>query len=182
MPREVAARIKEAGGLWAALLSVLPCLEAAGRVVRASTSSGISRTDTGERLPGSVGVHVYLHVTDGTDEERFLKTLHDRCWLAGFGWHMVGAGGQLLERSIVDRMAGAPERLVFEGAPVLDRSLKQDPVARQPVVNDGSPLDMREVCRPLSLSECAALKQLGEASAHALAPKCSGVTRASTRL
>jgi hypothetical protein len=48
--------------------------------------------------------HVYLHVQDGAEVERFLRTLHERCWLAGFGWHMVGAGGQLLDRSIVDRM------------------------------------------------------------------------------
>ena len=49
----------------------------------------------------------------------------------GFGWYMVGAGGQLLERSIVDRMVGAPERLVFEGAPVLDPPLAQDQESRR---------------------------------------------------
>ena len=53
---------------------------------------------------------------DGTDIERFLKTLHERCWLAGFGWMMVSGSGSLLERSIVDRMVFAPSRPVFEGA------------------------------------------------------------------
>lgn len=60
-------------------------------------------------------MHVFILVQDGRDCERFLKTLHLRCWLAGFGWMMVGAGGQLLERSIVDRVVGSPERLGFEG-------------------------------------------------------------------
>ena len=39
---------------------------------------------------------------------------------------MVGAAGQLLERSIVDRMVGGPERLVFEGGPMLVPPLQQD--------------------------------------------------------
>ena len=55
-----------------------------------------------------------------------LKALHARCWLAGFGWMMVGAGGQLLERSIVDRVVGAPERLIFEGPPLVVPPLEQD--------------------------------------------------------
>lgn len=118
MPAEVHDRIKAVGGFWRSLVAVVPELEQAGRVVRRSTSTGISRTDTGEKLPGSNGLHIYSLVQDGGDVERFLRTMHDRCWLRGFGWYMVGAGGQLLERSIVDRMVYAPERLVFEGAPV----------------------------------------------------------------
>ena len=96
------------------------------RVIPRSTSAGLYRGDTGERLSGSDGLHVYVAVQDGTDIERFLKALHERCWLAGFGWLMVGAGGQLLERSIVDRMVGAPERLVFEGGPILDPPVQQE--------------------------------------------------------
>jgi len=60
-------------------------------------------------------------VQNGADIERFLRELHARCWLAGLGWMMVGAAGQFLERSIVDRMVGSPERLVFEGSPILVR-------------------------------------------------------------
>ena len=141
MPDAVRGKIKEAGGYWAALVSVVPELEQASRVVRRSTSTGISRSDTGQALPGSNGAHIFVLVQDGGDIERFLRTLHDRCWLAGFGWFMVGAGGQLLERSIVDRMVYAPERLVFEGAPVLDPPLLQDLASRQATVTDGAPLD-----------------------------------------
>ena len=65
----------------------------------------------------------------------------------GLGWMMVGAGGQLLERRIVDRMVYAPERLVFEGAPVLDPPLAQDQASRAPIVTDGPPIDTRAVCR-----------------------------------
>ena len=118
-------RAAQHGGYWPALVAVLPDVADLARVTRRSTSAGLFRSDTGKQLPGSDGVHIYVAVQDGTDIERFLKTLHARCWLAGFGWMMVGAGGQLLERSIVDRMVGAPERLVFEGGPILDPPLRR---------------------------------------------------------
>src|SRR4029077_815637 len=57
MPPNVAASIEAAGGMWNALLTVAPGLERAARVSRASTSSGLLRTDNGERLSGSGGVH-----------------------------------------------------------------------------------------------------------------------------
>jgi hypothetical protein len=55
MPSDVAERIKESGGYWTALLRVLPALGETARVTRASTSTGLYRTDTGERLKGSGG-------------------------------------------------------------------------------------------------------------------------------
>ena len=75
--------------------------------------------DTRKWLPGSKGEHIYLAIADGADIERALKCLQQRLWLAGYGFHVVGAGGQLLDRSIIDATVYGPERLVFEGAPVL---------------------------------------------------------------
>jgi hypothetical protein len=170
MPDDVKARIRDAGGFWAALCHVLPQLATAARIARRSTSSGISRTDTGEALRGSHGQHIYVSVADGADIERFLRTLHDRCWLGGYGWHVVGAGGQLLDRSLVDRTVYAAERLVFEGAPVLVEPLVQDLVARAPKVDEGAALDTRETCPPLRIVEAAELKTLRARSAYALAP------------
>ncbi len=117
IPPEMANRIRDRGGFRSVLHSILPELANAGGVIRASTSAGIRDGTTGERFEGAGGLHLFLLVADGQDIGRFLRALHRRCWLAGFGWLMVGAGGQLLERSIVDRMVGSPERLVFEGAP-----------------------------------------------------------------
>jgi hypothetical protein len=171
MPPEVRVRIDRTGGFWTALTSVLPALAAVGRIMRRSTSSGISRTDTGQALPGSNGMHVYLHVRDGADVERFLRTLHERCWLAGLAWHMVGAGGQLLDRSLVDRMVYAAERLVFEGRPVLMPSLVQDQASRRPEVHTGAALNTIEACPPLSIVETARLKSLKSGSAQAFAPQ-----------
>jgi hypothetical protein len=170
MPDPVHRKVDAAGGFWAALALVLPALEGVGRVVRASTSAGLVRADTGEKLAGSGGVHAFILVTDGADIERFLRVLQDRCWLHGLGWYMVGAGGQLLERSIVDRMVGAPERLVFEGAPVLDPPLAQDQIARDPVATEGRALDTLAACPPLTIVEQAVLRDLRAKDAFRLAP------------
>ena len=125
MPAAVAAELERADGFLGALLMVLPVLKGTALLVRRSTSAGLWRADTGEALPGSDGLHVFVEVKDGADSERFLKTLHERCWLAGFGWMMVSSSGALLERSIVDRMVVAPSRPVFEGPPVLEPPLRQ---------------------------------------------------------
>jgi hypothetical protein len=171
MPDGVVAELKCLGGFWVSLLSVLPTLRDVARVMRPSTSAGLLRSDTGERLPGSDGLHVYLLVQDGADIERFLKALHDRCWLAGLGWMMLGAAGQLLERSIVDRMVGRPEHLVFEGGPILEPPLQQDRKSRRPVATKGDTLDTIAACPPLSVIEKAKLDTLKEQQIQRLAPE-----------
>jgi hypothetical protein len=171
MPSDVAAELKRLGGLWEALLSVLPALSSVARVTRLSTSAGLFRSDTGERLQGSDGLHVYLLVRDGTDVERFLRALHDRCWRAGLCWILVGAAGQLLERSVIDRMVGGPERLVFEGGPILAPPLQQDRESRRPVAVDGDVLDTLAVCPPLSIVETAKLDELRARERRRLKPE-----------
>ena len=181
MPTAVAAELKRAGGFWGALLTVLPALNDVAHLTRRSTSAGLSRADTGEALPESDGVHVYVAAKDGADSERFLRALHDRCWLAGFGWMMVSTSGALLERSIVDRMVGGPERLVFEGGPVLVPPLQQDKESRRPIAVDGAALDTVAVCPPLSIVERARLDELKARERARLAPEMakarSGIRR-----
>jgi hypothetical protein len=109
MPRELRERLTQMGGFTPALCDVAPAIkDGVGLVYRLSTSAGISRTDTGEAFPGSDGRHLYVLVESGVDNERALRALHDRLWLSRFGWMNVGGAGQLLERSIVDRMVFAP--------------------------------------------------------------------------
>jgi hypothetical protein len=153
MPPRVAAKLDAFGDFWSAIVSVCPELTNVARVTRRSTSAGLFRGDMGEDLPGSNGMHVFIAVKDGGDVDRFLKTLHARCWLSGLGWLMVGAGGQLLERSIVDRVVGAPERLVFEGPPILDPPLAQNATSRRPTAIEGGPLDTVAACPPLTVVE-----------------------------
>ncbi|MBR1326888.1 hypothetical protein [Bradyrhizobium ottawaense] len=145
MPPEVKAKIDSCGGMWECLLKIAPGLARAARVSRASTSAGLSRGDTGDPIAGSDGEHHYVLVADGGDIERFLNDLHDKCWLNGFGWHMISRSGALLERSIVDRLVGFGERLCFEGAPLLIPPLVQKPSKRQPRVFDGQAIESSRV-------------------------------------
>ena len=171
MPPDVLAGINRRGGFWPSLLSVLPPLRSIAHLSRRSTSAGLFRSDTGEKIAGSDGERVYLLVQDGGDVERFLGDLHRRCWLAGFGWLVVGAGGQLLDRSIVDRMVGAPGRLVFEGGPILDPPLQQDRESRRPIPFDGAALDTTAACPPVTNVEAGKLRALKAKEAHHLRPE-----------
>ena len=178
MPASVRDELARLGGFRAALLVVCPDLEDAAHVLRRSTSAGLSRSDTGEQMPGSDGLHDYVMVQDGTDINRFLKTLHARCWLHGLGWMMLGASGQFLERSIVDRMVGGAERLVFEGGPILEPPLVQDAESRRPVAFDGDLLDTLAACPPLTIVEKAQLGELLKKERHRLAPEAALVQEA----
>ena len=168
MPDSVRANIEGHGGVRKALGSVVPELLTAGGVVRASTSAGLRRTDTGATIPSSGGLHWFVLVKDGSDCERFLRALHARCWLHGLGWLMVSGSGQLLERAIIDRMVGAPERLVFEGPPVVVEPLEQDQEARAPKITPGEVIDTRKACPDLTTTEMARFRDLKAADAYKL--------------
>jgi hypothetical protein len=173
MPPEVADQIERGGGFWPTLLSLFPALREVAHVTRSSTSAGLFRSDTGDKLPGSRGLHCYLAVKDGADVERFLKVLHDRCWLAGFGWMMVGAGGQMLERALIDRSVFGAERLVFEGPPILKPPLQQDRKSRRPVATDGDLLDTGKDFPPLTIVETAELDKLRAKAKYQLATEAT---------
>ena len=147
-PRQVAQDLKRRGGIIKAVFSVAPQLASAARLSRRSTSAGLYHEDRQEWLPGRPGWHVYLAVKDGTDIERALKTLHERLWLAGLGYFVIGEAGQLLDRSIIDAAVYGAERLVFEGAPILVPPVAQDARERRPFVHDG---EMVDFCKP---SQC----------------------------
>jgi hypothetical protein len=168
MPPAVAEVVAAAGGFWPALVGVCPGFANAGRLVRNSTSAGLSRSDTGERFPSSGGLHTYVLVRDGSDIERFLADLEGRCWLAGLGWMALSAAGSYLVRSIIDVTVGAPERLVFEAPPVIEAPLVQDPVARRPVVHPGDAIDSYAVCPPLTSFERAEVRRLQDNGKRAL--------------
>lgn len=124
-PPAVAARMEEVGGLDAALALLDPQLATVGFAERASTSTGIYNAETGEEFPGSGGTHRYAIAKDSADVPRYLKALVQRGWLHGLTDYVIGKGGQLLERSIIDASVGSPERLVFEAPPALTPPLKQ---------------------------------------------------------
>jgi hypothetical protein len=169
MSAPVLARVNEIGGFWNAACPIIPELAQAARVNRASTSSGLSNRATGERYPDLGGLHSVVAIADGADNHRFLYAMHDRAWLCGYGWGMVSAAGSFLERSIIDRSVGSPERLVFEGPPLIDPQLVQAP--RLAVAYPGSILDTKICCAPLSPAEQDEVQKLKDAERARLKPE-----------
>jgi hypothetical protein len=165
MPPDVESKLRGFGGFGGAIEAVCPAVATAGHIRRRSTSANLTNKTTGEAYQ-SHGEHLYLLVQDGADARRFLYALHDRCWLAGLGWYIVGKAGQLLERSIADRMVCAPERLVFEASPDLEPPLKQE--KREATIHDGAPLETRAACADLDGVEHKELQRRKAAAARAL--------------
>ena len=171
MPDDVADRLEALGGFEGAIESLLPDLPNCARVIRASTSAGIYNAATDEQFPGGGGQHLYVPVEDGADIPRFLRALEARAWLAGLGWIMVAGRGHLLTRSIVDVTVGSPERLVFEGPPLVVPPLAQDQQARAPIAHDGNLLDTRAACPPLTDAEMQRYQSLVDAAKAELKPE-----------
>jgi hypothetical protein len=176
MPADIAERLES--GFWSVLMEVVPDLRHAARLLRASTSAGLFNSDTGESLGGSGGLHGYVIARDGADAARFLTTLHDRCWLHGLGWIKLGAAGQMLDRSIIDRSVAAPERLVFEAPPILTKPLAQDQESRRPIVHDGEVLDTLAACPSLTADEQRTVEQLKAAARERIKPEAERVHEA----
>jgi hypothetical protein len=172
-PREVADKLKELGGFWKAITKVAPVLADAARVTRKSTSAGLYHRQTNDWLGSTAGQHVYIAVKDGSDIKRALETLRDRLWLSGFGYYVVGAGGQLLDRSVIDAGVFGPERLVFEGAPILVPPVAQDKQERQPRAQAGDIIDTTVGIPPLSDDERAKVTQLKASARERLKPEAA---------
>lgn len=169
----VTAKLKEVGGFWAAIITVAPELTNAAQVARRSTSAGLYNKRTEEWLPGGAGQHIYIAVKDGADIERALTTLNDRLWLAGYGYIVVGAIGQLLERSIIDAGVYGPERLVFEGAPVLEPPVAQDSKERRPRAYEGDIIDTVAAIPSLSEAEQTRVAELKAAEKERRKPEAA---------
>ena len=143
------------------------------RVSRSSTSAGLYNTETDEKYPGSANRHVYLAVKNGDDIPRALKTLHERLWLAGYGYMITGAIGQLLDRSIIDAAVYGPERLVFEGKPVLIEPVGQDQEVRRPKVRSGETIDTAKAILSLTADEARQVEKLKSEAKKLLAPEAA---------
>jgi hypothetical protein len=169
-PEAIKSKINAAGGdVWPILCEVLPQLRLVARCVRASTSSNLRNRDTGQTYPGSGGAHTVVIVADASDVQRLLYDFHDRLWLAGLGWGFVGGAGQFLDHSLIDKFVGTPERLIFEGPPVVVLPLVQG--ERKAVSYPGGILDTKAACPRLTAAEKVEFARLKDAEKARLKPE-----------
>ena len=162
MPQSVRDRVAALGGAWPAIVDAVPKLAGAARVIRKSSSSGISNPATGETRD-SDGEHIFVLINDATAIPDILKRIHDMLWLAGLGWYVVGAAGQMLERSLIDTAVGSPERLVFEGPVILEDPLVQSP--RPALAFEGAVIDIANAVLPWGGKDDDAVRAIKQSGA-----------------
>lgn len=139
-PSDLLARIREAGSLSEALVSVFEGFRCAAMLDRNSASAGVAFRD---QSPKQSGQHRYFIVKDGTDIEDFAQRLADRLMLEGFLWGKITKTGAVLERTLFDIHASADvSRLFFEADPIIaDARLVSVP--RRSNIVSGGMLDTR---------------------------------------
>lgn len=158
-------------GVDGVLADLCPELAGCGRVYRESTSSNLSHN--GHVWSGSGGAHGYIGVEDATDIPRATEVLMQRAWLRGYGWIWISESGSLLVRSPIDKAVASPERLVFEGAPIIVPPLVQGARKARAVV--GGLLDTRQALPDLTLEEQHRFKALVEAAKREAEPEAARV-------
>ena len=169
MPQPVRDRVAALGGAWGAIVDAVPKLAGSSRVIRKSSSSGISNPETGETRD-SDGQHIYMLVRSAVSIPEILKRIHDMLWLAGLGWYVVGAAGQMLERSLIDTAVGSPERLVFEGPVILGEPLVQE--SRLAIAFDGRIADIKNAVLPWGGKDDEAVKAAKQTARYSLRGEC----------
>jgi hypothetical protein len=138
-PPDIPAKLDRLGGVWAVLTAIYPPLATAARARRYSQSSCVRVADQPRSAP--LSQHIYVLLASGEDTEALVTRLHQRLWLTGFGWIAIGRTGQQFERSLIDVAVASPERLIFEGPPVLhDSCLRIDASRRRVEAREGIPI------------------------------------------
>ena len=159
------------------LYEVMPELLETARLVRASSSAGITHPDGTERP--ATGYHIYLQLQDQSDSKALLQLMHDRLWEAAYGYILVDKGGRLHERSLIDTTVYGPERLIFEAAPQTQHPLTRRLIADQAF--PGQPL------KSITQGNCELIDSLKREAREAAQPnaqkaKRAHITRSTERL
>src|SRR5437588_1640302 len=97
------------------LLTAVPALAAAPMLWRPSSSRYLypGRTE----LHGLRGQRMYIAVARASDIPLLGQLLYERLWALGYGYVVVSASGQLLDRTLLDASVWQPERLDFAAGP-----------------------------------------------------------------
>ncbi|MGB8901310.1 MAG: hypothetical protein WCC90_19665, partial [Methylocella sp.] len=177
MPAVVRDKLNEIGGFIEALKLIIPGFADAAYIARRSTTAGIHNPITGETKEG--GMHCFPLLADGSKQHEFLQQVHQRLWVAGFGWHIIAKDGSLHERSLVDTSVWGTNALVFEADPELRSApgviacLTQEP---RPVTgHDGLPLALPPA---LKKEKLASVKEATRADRERWKPESERVATA----
>ena len=179
----MAKRLHALGGAWPVMTTVCPSFASAARVRRLSQSARL--IVEGEPRFANLSCHVYVLLERQTDAGEFLRRLHQRLWLIGWGHVEVTGAGVKLEKSLIDVSVASPERLIFEGPPILGEWLDVDPQLDRTEWREGEALPLIEALNDqgearyqqlvdaamAAVRDEAKAKSLAHAEAHGCSPR-----------
>jgi hypothetical protein len=132
------------------LATILPVLENAPRLYKASTSSNIYNGDT--IIRGEVGYRFLVGVSDATKTPMLGKLLTEHLWLHDMGEIKISSAGTMLERTLIDGCVWQPSRVDFAAGAVCVAPLNQAPSEVKASNVDNAPLDIDAAIEYLTLS------------------------------
>ena len=106
------------------LASAAPCFLDALCVVVHSSSSGLHSPD-GRLLSSGTRLHIYSQPIDANDISRFTNAMEIKLANAGYCYFVESKDGKKLFRTLIDKQAVSPERLVYEVSPILYNGITQ---------------------------------------------------------
>lgn len=140
-----------------------PGISSAKRIDSYGTSACI-KDEQGRQRTGLGSYHIYMAIEDtgavlaslpGECQSEQLRALRERilvrCWNAGLGSIFIDSAGRMHPRALIDLSVFSPERLIFEGAPILPDGWSQERPA--PKVVDGGWLPVEILTTPLTTRE-----------------------------
>lgn len=144
-----------------------------------TTSTGANVVDaSGELLTGVTGIHTLFMIQDATDVPRALEILHQRLWLAGYGYIFIGETGTAFDRSIVDLAMRESSQPLYMRAH-LDAGMSQNKQIEIYEAELGDQLlDTKEALKDLSAQEVLQFNKLVTEAKYAYRDACSEQAKA----
>ena len=135
-PAEIRDRLEAHGGLEAVMIHDVPALAKAARLIVPSASSFIRNTTTGF-CTGRSGEHWYFVLSDGQHTRRVAEIISEQLEAAGWCWGHVAKNGRVIIKTLIDKAATAPERILYEAAPELGPGLENTAEKSPHLIGDG---------------------------------------------
>ena len=149
-PQAIRDQIEAEGGLRAVMQAVFPALRGAACLETPSASSFVVNSKTGIST-GLGGQHWYFVISNGRDTVDLAKRIAARLEAEGWCWGHVTKNGRVLIKTLIDTAATAPERIIYEAAPILEDGLSLGPEKKHEL-RPGGVLRLEDVA-PLSDDE-----------------------------
>jgi len=108
-----------------ALYKGAPAIKNAPHLWRASASSCIYNSETGDKIQGVTGQRIYIVVENAKHIPEIGKAINIRLWSQGHGHIAISRAGAQLTKGLFDTSVWQPERIDYVASPVCEYPVEQ---------------------------------------------------------